>query len=98
MEYEVVIERLNDQAFGVGYINSKVVFVENAMPGDIVKVEIIKERKNILMGKIKRFVKYSSLRVDSMCKYASRCGGCKLAILDYLETIKYKKEKLEHIL
>ena len=98
MEYEVVIERLNDQAFGVGYINSKVVFVENAMPGDIVKVEIIKERKNILMGKIKRFVKYSSLRVDSMCKYASRCGGCKLATLDYLETIKYKKEKLEHIL
>ena len=98
MEYEVVIERLNDQAFGVGYINSKVVFVENAMPGDIVKVEIIKERKNILIGKIKRFIKYSSLRVDSMCKYASRCGGCKLATLDYLETIKYKKEKLEHIL
>lgn len=98
MEYEVVIERLNDQAFGVGYINSKVVFVENAMPGDIVKVEIIKERKNILEGKIKRFIKYSSLRVDSMCKYASRCGGCKLATLDYLETIKYKKEKLEHIL
>ena len=98
MEYEVVIERLNDQAFGVGYINSKVVFVENATPGDIVKVEIIKERKNILIGKIKRFIKYSSLRVDSMCKYASRCGGCKFATFDYLETIKYKKEKLEHIL
>lgn len=98
MEYEVTIERLNDQAFGVGYINSKVVFVENAMPGDVVKVEIIKERKNILMGKITGFVKYSSLRVNEMCPYASSCGGCKLAALDYLETIKYKKEKLEHIL
>ena len=46
MKMEVTIERMDHQGRGIGYIDGKIVFVERALPGEIVDIEITKEKRN----------------------------------------------------
>ena len=95
---EVKIEKLDNTGRGICYINNKITFVENALPGEIVNIDIIKESKKYNEAIVTKYIKKSSIRVDSICPYYNDCGGCNLLHLSYDNTIKYKKEKIESIL
>ncbi|MDD7731940.1 MAG: methyltransferase [Ezakiella sp.] len=56
-----IIDITNDGR-GVVKKDGKVTFVENALPGDIVKIEITKEKKNFNLGRVKQFLTYSQNR------------------------------------
>lgn len=43
---KVTIEALDHFGYGIAHINNKVIFVENALPGEVVKIEIIEDKKN----------------------------------------------------
>ena len=43
---KVLIEKLDDFGNGIAHINNKVVFVENALPNELVEIKIINEKKN----------------------------------------------------
>ena len=45
---EVTIEALDHFGLGIAHINEKIVFVEKALPGEIVKIEIIEDRKSVV--------------------------------------------------
>lgn len=98
MYMKVEIIRLNDQGMGIGLIDNKVIFIPNTVIGDIVEVEITKENKKYLEGKVKKFIKYSDKRVDFGCIYRDKCGGCQICNLSYNEQLEYKKNKVENIL
>lgn len=95
---EVKIEKLDNTGRGICYINDKITFVENALPGEIVNIDIIKESKKYNEAIVTKYIKKSNIRIDSICPYYNDCGGCKLLHLSYDNTIKYKKEKIESIL
>ena len=44
--FEVKIEKLDNQGRGICYVNNKITFVENALPGEIVDITILKENMN----------------------------------------------------
>lgn len=92
------IVRLNDQGLGVCYINDKVTFVYDAIPGDIVKVEVINENKKYNLAKVVEVIKRSDDYIDSLCPYSNTCGGCSLFNLEYSKTLEYKSNKLTNIL
>ena len=96
--YEVTIEKLDNQGRGICYLNNKITFVENALPTEIVKINITKESKKYNEAKVTEYIKKSLSRVESPCPYSNICGGCELLNLSYEDTCKYKKEKLEGIL
>ena len=48
--YDVVIDRLDHQGRGIGYINGKIVFVKEALVGESVKVKVIRENKKFYEG------------------------------------------------
>lgn len=96
--YEVTIEKLDNQGRGICYLNNKITFVENALPTEIVKINITKESKKFNEAKVTEYIKKSLSRVESPCPYSNICGGCELLNLSYEDTCKYKKEKLEGIL
>lgn len=56
-----IIDITNDGR-GVVKKDGKVTFVENALPGDIVKIEITKEKKSFNLGIVKKFLSYSKNR------------------------------------
>ena len=49
--YELTIETLSKKGVGIGYLNSKPVYVKNTLPGEEINVKIIKITKQKIIGK-----------------------------------------------
>ena len=93
MEFQVEIVRLDDQGRGIGYIDGKIVFVENALPQEVVRVFITKEKKKFYEAKVIERLVTSPDRVTANCPYYDTCGGCNLMHLNYHKQLEYKKQK-----
>ena len=94
---KIDIEKLDDFGRGIGYIDGKITFVPNTVPGDIVNINIIKEHKKYNEATIDNFIKYSEDRIKPPCPYFTKCGGCTLQNLSYENTINYKLNKVKNI-
>ncbi|MHB1661809.1 MAG: class I SAM-dependent RNA methyltransferase, partial [bacterium] len=86
------IDSLAYGGYGVGRINSKVVFVNYAVPGDILGIEIFDSRKNYAFGRIIEIITPSPKRIAPACKHFGICGGCNYLNMPYEEEIYWKKE------
>ncbi|MTI15169.1 23S rRNA (uracil(1939)-C(5))-methyltransferase RlmD [Sansalvadorimonas verongulae] len=87
---EVVINSLTHDGRGVAREKGRVVFVEGAVPGDRVKVRLIRQTSKLTEGVIAKILEPSSDRVEPPCPWYSQCGGCNLQHLkaERLLTIK----------
>lgn len=82
---------------GVGIAKNKegkIVFIDQAVIGDIVNVLIYKTKKKYLEGKIINFLYLSPLRIKPKCEHFGLCGGCTWQHLSYEEQIIYKKNRV----
>lgn len=91
---KVEIVKLDDFGRGICFVNNKVTFVPNTIPGDIVNIKIVKENKKYNEAILIDLVKFSSKRIDAPCPYFGICGGCSLQTLPYDLGISYKKDKV----
>ena len=94
----IEITSLDHNGKGVGKLNNKIVFVENALPGEIVDLKIVKEKKNYIEAEVKHFIKKANNRIESLCPYFNICGGCDLLHMSYDDQIKFKQNKIENII
>ncbi len=92
------IESLDHNGKGITRINNKIVFVENALPGEIVDINIKKEKKNYIEANVLKYIKKSNTRIKSPCPYYNDCGGCDLLHLSYNNQLNFKQEKIENII
>ena len=98
--YNIMKVKIIDIAYG-GYgvakpdNYNKVIFIPHSVDGDILDIEIIKEKKNIAFAEIKNILKPSEYRIIPECKYASICGGCAFNHIDYDKQLYFKKRILE---
>lgn len=76
-------------------LNGKVVFIEGAVPGDIVDVLVSKSKKDWAEGRAINFHEYSTDRVQPFCKHFGLCGGCKWQMLPYEKQLIYKQREVE---
>jgi 23S rRNA (uracil1939-C5)-methyltransferase len=72
----------------------QVVFISNAVPGDMVDVQTHKKRKSYYEGKAIRFHKYSTKRVTPECTHFGTCGGCKWQYMAYEHQLFYKQKEV----
>ncbi len=79
---------------GIGYLNKKPVFCTGVFPNETADVTIIEEKKNYAIATLDRIIEPSKHRVDSICAYQSKCGGCPLLTMDYNQQLVHKKELL----
>ena len=78
----VPIERMSFGSAAVGHLSDgKTVFVEGAVPGDVVRVELTEEKHRFARGHVAEIVEASPGRVTPPC--AAGCGGCPWAPLSY---------------
>jgi 23S rRNA (uracil1939-C5)-methyltransferase len=71
-----------------------VVFVENAVPGDLVIAKLLKIKKSFAEAKLVRVERPSLLRVEPRCKYFGVCGGCKWQHVDYRAQLRFKQQQV----
>ncbi|MBE5745781.1 MAG: 23S rRNA (uracil(1939)-C(5))-methyltransferase RlmD [Clostridiales bacterium] len=91
---ELNINDLDMQGRGVSHYNNYTIFVENALPTEIVKAQIINAKGNIIVAKTLEVLKVSKFRKIPKCQYFNICGGCDLQHLNYNETLKFKKQQI----
>lgn len=96
--YEVKVEKLDHQGRGISHIEDKIVFIENALPGETVRIKITKQNKKIMEASVLDYIIKSDCRVDSLCPYYNECGGCDLLHLSYEQQIQYKENKIKEIM
>lgn len=94
----IKIEKIDDFGRGIGHVNNKIIFIDNAMIGEIVDVNIIKQTTKYYEGIVTNYIKKSNDRVNIKCPYYNCCGGCNILHMDYNTQINYKKDKLKNIL
>jgi 23S rRNA (uracil1939-C5)-methyltransferase len=74
--------------------DGRVIFLSNAVPGDIVDIQTGRKRKSYFEGKAVKFHKYSDKREQPVCEYFGTCGGCKWQNLKYEEQLAYKQKEV----
>lgn len=89
------IEKYAAEGKSIGYWNEKVIFVSGAIPGDVVKVLLLKNKNNWAEAKILQLLEKSSLRQDAFCAHFGICGGCKWQMLPYQKQVAYKSQQME---
>ena len=76
--------------------DGRVIFLSNAIPGDIVDVETTKKRKAYFEGKATHFHKLSDKRTTPICKHFGVCGGCKWQHMAYEHQLYFKQKEVEN--
>lgn len=94
MFMKVEILRFDDFGRGICYVDDKVTFVPFSIPGDVLEIEITKEKKNYNEGKIVKIIKPSKNRVVPPCPYFGGCGGCSYQMLRYDENLLEKQNNV----
>jgi len=91
------IEVLDAGAKGVSVAKApdgKVIFLTNAVPGDVVDVQTFKKRKSYYEGKAIHFHQLSTFRTTPVCSHFGVCGGCKWQNMLYSQQLAYKHNEV----
>ncbi|WP_223033514.1 23S rRNA (uracil(1939)-C(5))-methyltransferase RlmD [Hanstruepera marina] len=74
--------------------DGKVIFLPNAVPGDVVDVQTFKKRKAYYEGKATVFHKLSDKRTVPVCEHFGTCGGCKWQHMGYEHQLYFKQKEV----
>ena len=92
-----VIE-MADEGKAIAKHEGMVVFIDKAVPGDIVDVYIKKKKKSYIEAEVTVVKKPSSLRREPFCEHFGTCGGCKWQYLDYASQLTFKEKQVKDAL
>ena len=75
-------------------VDGKVIFIEGAVPGDVVDVFVSKNKKDWGEGKAVAIHEFSKERATPFCMHFGVCGGCKWQMLPYEKQLQYKQQEV----
>lgn len=94
VEMTLSIESLSNDSRGVAHHEGKAVFVEGALPGEVVRCETTKRTSKFDTAKVLEVLQASSDRVQPKCSAAGVCGGCSLQHMSESSQIYAKQQVL----
>ena len=99
----IVLEKIRVEDYAaegksLARVDGKVIFIENVVPGDVVDVRLLKNKKDWAKGVPLQFHSYSSERVAPFCSHFGVCGGCQWQMLPYEKQLQYKSKQVADVL
>ena len=94
----VLVQDYAAEGKSLARVDGKVIFIDNAIPGDIVDVRLSKNKKDWAEGFITAYHQYSPDRVEPVCSHFGVCGGCRWQMLPYPKQIQYKQKQVADVL
>ncbi len=91
---DILISDYAAEGKSLARIDGKVIFVEKAVPGDVVDVKLMKNKKDWAEGFPVAFKEYSKDRVIPFCQHFGICGGCIWQMLPYNKQLEYKHQQV----
>jgi len=101
--YDVEIENVAAEGKSISHVHlpeddletpGRILFVEFAVPGDIVDVRITRKKSSFLEGRIIKLKKPSENRLEPFCEHFGTCGGCRWQPLPYEIQLKAKQRQV----
>ncbi|MCY9806678.1 23S rRNA (uracil(1939)-C(5))-methyltransferase RlmD [Lentilactobacillus senioris] len=93
-DYDVTIEDLSYQGLGVAKIDNFPIFIENTLPGEEVKIKVIKTKSSFAFGKVVAFKTTSPNRVELVDKAYTQTGIATLQHLAYPAQLEFKQHQV----
>jgi 23S rRNA (uracil1939-C5)-methyltransferase len=98
---ELTIEKLIYGGDGLGRLpanekgRGKAAFVPFTLPGEKVDIGVREEKPGFVRAAATRIIQASPLRIEALCSYFQRCGGCHYQHADYQEQLRIKASILK---
>lgn len=91
---EVEIVDLTHEGAGVAKVDGFVFFVDNALPGEVIKMRVLKLKKNIGFGKVEEYATLSPNRNQDIDATYLRSGIADFGHMTYEEQLKFKRKQV----
>lgn len=75
-------------------VDGKVIFIEGAVPGDVVDIRLSKNKADWAEGHTVKIHSLSPDRVTPFCQHFGVCGGCQWQMLPYEKQLFYKQKQV----
>lgn len=95
---ELKITDLSYQAMGVAHNQGLTIFVNNALPGEVVQAKILKVKKSYAFAKIEKIEKESPDRIKVKLNQWVQTGLASLAHLKYDKQLEFKRQQVVNLL
>ncbi len=95
---KVLVEDYAAEGKSLARLDGKVVFIEGAVPGDLVDVQLSKSKKDWAEGRAVQIHSFSADRVTPFCSHFGVCGGCQWQMLPYEKQLQYKTKQVTDVL
>ena len=92
---KVLVEDYAAEGKSIARVDGKVVFIEKAVPGDVVDIKLFKSKKDWAEGYPLLFHSFSKERTEPFCQHFGVCGGCQWQMLPYDKQLFYKRQQVE---
>jgi 23S rRNA (uracil1939-C5)-methyltransferase len=91
---KVLVQDYAAEGKSLARVDGKVVFIEGAVPGDVVDVQLSKNKADWAEGHTVHIHSLSSDRVTPFCEHFGVCGGCQWQMLPYEKQLFYKQKQV----
>ena len=89
------VESLDYEGRGIAHVDGKAVFIEGALPREVVQYQPSRKKKNFETAKLLKILHASSERIAPRCSFFELCGGCVLQHADPSLQVAAKQRVLE---
>lgn len=90
----VLVQDYAAEGKSLAKIDGKVIFIEQTVPGDVVDIQLTKNKKDWAEAFPVNFVEYSKERAEPFCSHFGVCGGCQWQMLPYDKQLFYKQKQV----
>lgn len=90
----VAIEDIGVNGEGIGRVNGYTLFIKDAIIGDVVEAKVTKAKKSYGYARLVHIITPSKYRVEPVCEFARKCGGCQIQEMSYEKQLEFKLNKV----
>lgn len=89
---------MNHDGEGVGRVEGFTLFVPGALPGEKVRVKVLKTKKQYGYAKLLDIAQSSPDRIAAPCAIYDQCGGCQIQHMSYEAQLGWKRQHVVDVL
>lgn len=97
-QLEVKIEDVTHDGAGVAKVDGYPLFIPNALPGETVRVRVVKTLKKYGFAKLLDIIEKSPDRVEAPCAVYPACGGCQIQHISYSAQLAQKQKTVRNVI
>ncbi len=91
---ECTVEGCTGEGLGVARIDGRAVFVQDALPGEKCRIQILKVSRSAVYARVLERFGESPLRAEPDCPHYGRCGGCDWRHVSYEGELGFKLQRV----